>query len=122
MQWRLFEHLGFIQLAILCTHVSSCPVGSSATPSPCTHQIPQKYILPTAYVITTRKEKGPWSPKKDKSNLKSQREVEDMLQRVRRCKNCGSAGHTSGHCEDGRPRVIDAGGVYLDPQTGYLEI
>ena len=49
MQWRLFEHLGFIQLAILCTHVSSCPVGSSATPSPCTHQIPQKYILPTAY-------------------------------------------------------------------------
>ena len=56
------------------------------------------------------------------TRAKSQREVEDMLQRVRRCKNCGSTGHTSGHCEDGRPRVIDAGGVYLDPQTGYLEI
>ena len=57
------------------------------------------------------------------SRNKSQREVEDMLQRVRNCRNCGVPGHTAAQCGGDAPgRVIDAGGVLIDPQTGFLEI
>ena len=57
------------------------------------------------------------------SRAKSQREVEDMLQRVSNCRNCGTPGHRSGQCgnNDNR-RVIEAGGVLVDPQTGHIEI
>ena len=57
------------------------------------------------------------------SRAKSQREVEDLFQRVRKCNNCGQPGHSAAQCEaQGNGRVIDAGGVYLDPHTGHLEI
>ena len=46
------------------------------------------------------------------SRAKSQREVEDMLQRVSNCRNCGTPGHRSGQCgNNDNQRVIEAGGV-----------
>ena len=57
------------------------------------------------------------------SRNKSQREVEDMLQRVRHCRNCGAPGHTAAQCGENAPaRVIDAGGALVDPQTGFVHI
>ena len=56
------------------------------------------------------------------SRNKSQREVEDMLQRVRNCRNCGVPGHTAAQCGGDAPgRVIDAGGVNQSSDR-FLEI
>ena len=57
------------------------------------------------------------------ARAKSTREVEDTIQRVRRCRNCGVPGHRAVDC-GGAPadRVVNFGGVHFDPHTGFLDI
>ena len=77
----------------------------------------------THQLFATTNKKGPWAPCPKGSRAKSQREVEDMLQRVSNCRNCGTPGHRSGQCgnNDNR-RVIEEEGVFVDPQIGHIEI
>ena len=57
------------------------------------------------------------------ARAKSTREVEDTIQRVHWCRNCGVPGHRAVDC-GGAPadRVVNFGGVHFDPHTGFLDI